>query len=76
MRDINKLHQVLENQLSLVNEVLIRYTEDEVGENQKQKFLDMTDIDKLSLLTNTLISCANWEDFETDLVINFDYNNY
>lgn len=76
MRDINKLHQVLENQLSLVNEVLIRYTEDEAGENQKQKFLDMTDIDKLSLLTNTLISCANWEDFETDLVINFDYNNY
>lgn len=76
MRDINKLHQVLENQTSLVNEVLIRYTEDEVGENQKQKFLDMTDIDKLSLLTNTLISCANWEDFETDLVINFDYNNY
>lgn len=76
MRDINKLHQVLENQISLVNEVLIRYTEDEVGENQKQKFLDMTDIDKVSLLTNTLISCANWEDFETDLVINFDYNNY
>lgn len=76
MRDINKLHQVLENQISLVNEVLIRYTEDEVGENQKQKFLDMRDIDKLSLLTNTLISCANWEDFETDLVINFDYNNY
>ena len=76
MRDINKLHQVLDNQLSLVNEVLIRYTEDEVGENQKQKFLDMSDIDKLSLLTNTLISCANWEDFETDLVINFDYNNY
>ena len=76
MRDINKLHQVLENQLSLVNEVLIRYTEDEVGENQKLKFLDMTDVDKLSLLTNTLISCANWEDFETDLVINFDYNNY
>lgn len=76
MRDINKLHQVLENQISLVNGVLIRYTEDEVGENQKQKFLDMTDIDKVSLLTNTLISCANWEDFETDLVINFDYNNY
>lgn len=76
MRDINKLHQVLENQISLVNEVLIRYTNDEVGENQKQKFLDMRDIDKLSLLTNTLISCANWEDFETDLVINFDYNNY
>lgn len=76
MRDINKLHQVLDNQISLVNEVLIRYTEDEAGENQKQKFLDMTDIDKLSLLTNTLISCANWEDFETDLVINFDYNNY
>mgnify|MGYP003549630538 CR=1 FL=1 len=40
MRDINKLHQVLENQISLVNEVLIRYTEDEVGENQKQKFLE------------------------------------
>lgn len=76
MRDIVKLYKVLESQITLVNEVLIRYTEDEVGENQKQKFLDMTGIDKLSLLTNTLISCANWDDFETDLVINFDYNNY
>lgn len=71
-----KLDKALEDQVLLVDNVLIRYTNDEVGANQKQKFLDMTDIDKLSLLTNTLISCANWEDFETDLVINFDYNNY
>lgn len=76
MRDINKLYNSLTTQLEFVNEVLIRYTEDEVGENQKQQFLDMADIDKISLLTNTLIRCANWEDFETDLVINFDYNNY
>ena len=76
MRDINKLYNTLSSQLDVVNDILGRYTDDEVGENQKQKYEDMTDIDKITLLTNTLLNCANWEDFETDLVINFDYNNY
>ena len=71
-----KLDTALEDQVLLVDNVLIRYTNDEVGANQKQKYIDMTMEDKISLLTNTLTSCASWEDFETDLVINFDYNNY
>lgn len=71
-----KLDKALEDQVLSVDNVLIRYTDDEVGANQKQKYIDMTMEDKISLLTNTLISCSSWEDFETDLVINFDYGNY
>lgn len=70
------MEELLHKQINVVDEILIRYTDDEVGMNQKQKYEDMTDLDKISLLTNTLLSCADWCDFETDLIINFDYNNY
>lgn len=76
MSELSKIMCSLENQISLVNDVLLRYVSDEVGESQKEKFKSMTWEDKISLLTNTLTSCASWEDFETDLVINFDYNRY
>lgn len=76
MSELYKIMGCLEVQISLVNEVLLRYVNDEVGESQKEKFKAMTWEDKISLLTNTLTSCASWEDFETDLVINFDYNRY
>ena len=76
MSEMYKITNALENQLTLVNDVLSRYVEDEVGQKQKEKFETMSWEDKISLLTNTLVSCANWEDFETDLVINFDWNNY
>lgn len=76
MSEMYKITNALENQITIVNDILIRYTEDEVGQNQKEKFKSMTWEDKINLLTTTLLNCANWEDFETDLVINFDYDNY
>lgn len=76
MSELFRITNALDNQIGLVNEVLSRYITDEVGQNQKEKFKSMTWEDKISLLTNTLISCSSWEDFETDLVINFDYGVY
>lgn len=76
MSELSRIMGALENQISIVNDILLRYTTDEVGESQKEKFKAMTWEDKISLLTNTLTSCTSWEDFETDLVINFDYNRY
>ena len=76
MSELFRITNALDNQIKLVNEVLSRYTNDEVGESQKEKFERMTWEDKISLLTNTLTSCSSWEDFETDLVINFDYGIY
>ena len=76
MSELYKIHNCLETQISLVNDVLTRYVRDEAGESQKQKYMEMTWEDKISLLTNTLSICANWEDFETDLIVNFDYSNY
>ncbi len=76
MSEMYKITNALENQIGLVNEVLSRYVEDEVGQSEKEKFKTMTWEDKINLLTITMLHCANWEDFETDLVINFDYNNY
>lgn len=76
MSELSRINTCLENQLSIVNDILTRYVNDEVGESQKQKYIDMNWEDKISLLTNTLVSCTSWEDFETDLVVNFDYSNY
>lgn len=76
MSELSRINTCLENQLSIVNDILTRYVNDEVGESQKQKYIDMNWEDKISLLTNTLVSCSSWEDFETDLVTNFDYSNY
>lgn len=76
MSELFRITNALDTQIGLVNEVLIRYITDEVGQNQKEKFESMTWEDKISLLTNTLTSCSSWEDFETDLVINFDYGVY
>lgn len=76
MSELSRINTCLENQLSIVNDILTRYVNDEAGESQKQKYIDMNWEDKISLLTNTLVSCSSWEDFETDLVINFDYSNY
>lgn len=76
MSEMYKITNALENQITIVNDILIRYTEDEVGQNQKEKFKAMTWEDKINLLTITMLHCANWEDFEIDLVINFDYDNY
>jgi len=74
--DLEELSKIIKRQVSLVDEVLTRYTEDEAGQNSRDSYLKMNTIDKLSLLTYTLENCSNFEDFETELVINFDYNCY
>lgn len=71
-----KIDDALKNQEYIIDTILIRYIEDEAGENQKEKYYKMKTSDKINLLTNTLMTCANWSDFETDVIINFDYNNY
>ena len=76
MSEMYKLKRALGDQIMIVTDILFRYTEDEAGQSQKEKFKSMTWEDMISLLTTTMLNCASWEDFETDLVINFDYNNY
>ena len=60
----------------IVDEILTRYTDDEAGETQKEKYGKMTDEQKLQLLANTLNNAPSYEDFEINLIINFDYSNY
>ncbi len=71
-----KIKNAIYNQVSIIDEILTRYTKDEVGEKQKKQYKKMTISDKVNLLTNTLLTCSNWSDFETDIIINFDYSNY
>lgn len=71
-----ELKEILQKQIALVDSILDRYTDDEAGENQLDKYNAMSDFEIINLLTNTLTTCSSWEDFETDLIINFDYNNY
>ena len=76
MFELSKLETELYQQLNLVNDVLERYTSDEAGETEKYKFYAMSDLEKIKLLTYTLMNCSDWCDFETDLIINFDYCVY
>ena len=76
MRISEELKEILKKQIALVDSILDRYTNDEAGEQQLEKYNSMSDTEIINLLTNTLITCSSWEDFETDLIINFDYNNY
>lgn len=69
-------NDIINKQVFIVDDILTRYTQDEAGESQKQKFNDMSVRDKISLLTNTMLSTNSYEDFETSLVINFDMGNY
>jgi len=62
--------------VAVVDDILTRYTNDEAGQGQKKQYKTMTEAEKLTLFVNTVLTCADWCDFETDLVINFDYNNY
>lgn len=71
-----KIEKALYKQVEIIDEMLTRYTEDEAGQDQKTKYKKMMLSDKINLLTNTLFTCSNWCDFETDIIINFDYNNY
>lgn len=67
-----------------VRDLLDRYTTDEVGMNSRDKFEDIkdNDLDLLQLFYNTMQYFEGKDmetlrdDFETQLIINFDYNNY
>lgn len=71
-----KIKNALQNQVNIIDDILTRYVNDEAGEAQKEKYNKMLISDKINLLTNTLLNCSCYEDFEADIVINFDYNNY
>lgn len=71
-----KIENALQNQVYIIDDILTRYVNDEAGEAQKAKYNKMLISDKINLLTNTLLNCASYDDFEADIVINFDYNNY
>lgn len=76
MEEVRELNEHLAYMVELIDDVLERYINDEVGEAQRDKFESMTKLDKISLLTFTLKTCPCWDDFETEIVINFDYGNY
>lgn len=70
--------------IDYVDDLLDRYTTDEVGETQRSKYEDMGDLDKIGLVLTTLYQEIDknrdletiMDDLDTNMVINFDYNNY
>lgn len=67
------------NIIDEIDDILTLYTDDEAGEKQKQKYKEMTNTQKINLFYNTLYyseSIRDFDTFRTDIVINFDYNNY
>lgn len=75
-QEISKILIAIDKQVDFVDYVLSRYTDDEAGESQKDKYNKMTTIDKINILSNTIHNCDRYEDLEIDLVINFDMGNY
>lgn len=67
------------NIIDEVDDILTLYTDDEAGETQKQKYKEMTNTQKINLFYNALYyseSIRDFDTFRTDVIINFDYNNY
>jgi len=67
------------NVIDLIDEQLTLYTDDEAGETQKKQYKEMTNTQKINLFYNALYyseSIRDFDTFRTDIVINFDYNNY
>lgn len=70
--------------IDMVRDELDRYTSDESGASQLAKYIDIcdNDLDLLQLFYNTISDFEGKDletlrdDFETQLIINFDYNNY
>ena len=75
---------MIDNIIEDVRDLLDRYTSDEAGMNSRDKFEDIKDNDValLQLFYNTISGFENKDlgtlrdDFETNIIINFDYNNY
>lgn len=62
--------------INYINDLLIRYTSDEVGSDEGKKYLRMNKKDKINLYYNALDMNKDPEDLETDIIINFNYWNY
>lgn len=75
---------MIDNLIEDVRDLLDRYTSDESGEHSRDKYEEIkdNDLDILSLIYNTFTfkDCVDLEelrdDFETNIIINFDYHNY
>lgn len=73
----NYLYNVTDgNKVDIVNDILRRYTDDEVGQAGKDDYLAMNNIQKVMLFDNALQMTNDLDDFDTNVVINFDYSNY
>lgn len=70
--------------LDYVDDLLDRYTSDEVGENQRQQYKEMNDDDKLVLILSTIYKEVGKSDdiddildnIDINIVINFNFSNY
>ena len=76
MEELKKITNVLKYQIAIVDDILLQYVNDETGKESKKQFKSMSDLDKIKLLTITLLTCSSWEDFQQDIIINFDYQQY
>lgn len=74
--ELELFDNIIASQVTIVDTILSRYVNDEAGETQYDKWIDMSEVQKMNLLTYTLENCPNWSDFETDLIINFDMGRY
>lgn len=73
---ITKMDKIMASQCTIVDTILSRYTSDEAGESEREAWLNMSEEQKMALLTFTIENCSDWSDFETDLVINFNYRRF
>lgn len=70
--------------LDYVDDLLDRYTNDEVGENQREEYQNMSDDDKLVLILSTIYKEVGKSDdineildnLDINIVVNFDFSNY
>lgn len=77
--EVDQLRDTLKNvrtQIGIVDDILYRYVNDEAGENSKKIYEEMLEEEKFNLITYTIENCACWEDFEAELVTNFEVGRY
>ena len=76
--DLGMIKQII----TMTRNLIEHYVEDECGSSSYEKFKKMSEKDFLQLFLNTLNNQIDKDiedikfNFHTDLIINFDYNNY
>ena len=63
-------------QIEVIDDILTRYTNDEVGLSGKDEYLKMNNKEKLYLFNNAIEMTYDEDDFDVCVVINFDYHAY